>query len=76
MSDVKRWLANWSMQEHYEFKDGEYVLATDFDAASDRINEMAELLKQALEHVPQEHPLRGLINANLQQHMTEQGLKS
>lgn len=75
MSDVKRWFANWSMQEHYPSKDGEYVLVTDFDAVSERVNELADLLKQAREHVPQEHPLRGLINANLAQHMIEQGPK-
>ena len=72
MSDVTRWFARWDMQEHYPSKDGEYVLATDFDAVSDRVNELADLLKQAREHVPQEHPLRGLINANLAQHMIEQ----
>jgi hypothetical protein len=75
MSDVKRWMANWHMQEHFPNKDGECVLATDFDAASARIDELADLLKQAREHVPQEHPLRGLINANLMQHQIERGLE-
>lgn len=75
MSGVKRWFANWSMQEHYEIKDGEYVLASDYDAASARINELADLLEQAREHVPQEHPLRGLINANLMQNQIDRGPK-
>lgn len=75
MSGVKRWMASWHMQEHFPNKDGECVLATDFDAASARIDELVELLKQASEHVPQAHPLRGLINANLAQHMIEHGPK-
>lgn len=39
------------------------------------IDELAELLKQAREHVPQAHPLRGLINASLMQHQLERGPK-
>lgn len=32
MTEVRRWMANWNMQEHYPNKDGECVLFTDFDA--------------------------------------------
>lgn len=33
MSEVKRWWANWHMQEYVANSNGQYVLASDFDAA-------------------------------------------
>jgi hypothetical protein len=50
MGDVKRWFANWSMQEHYPSKDGEYVLASDYEAlAAERDQLKAKLLHQEVE---------------------------
>lgn len=37
--------------------------------------ELAELLRQAREHIPQAHPLRSLIDANLMQYQIERGPK-
>lgn len=47
MSDVKRWIASWHMQEFYERKDGEYVLASDYDAlAAERDQLRAKVARQ------------------------------
>lgn len=51
MTEVRRWMANWHMQEHFQHKDGECVLATDFDALRQQLAEVThqrDLLAKAI----------------------------
>lgn len=51
MSEVKRWWANWHMQEYVSNENGNYVLASDYDAALARETALREELDITQRHL-------------------------
>lgn len=49
MSEVKRWFANWHMQEYISNANGMYVLASDFDRVTAERDALAQNLRFAEE---------------------------
>lgn len=44
MSEVKRYLINWHMEEEYEHPQGRFVMASDYDAAQSELSALREQL--------------------------------